>query len=82
MHKLLRLSLLIAALLCAVQSAKAYNPFNLDGSINVGNFSLFTVLTSGDMNDDNNTETGPSIITGNVGNGGKGNFFHVRVKPN
>jgi hypothetical protein len=51
-----------------------YNVYNTDGSINTGNFSRFTVLTSSDLNDYNNTETGPSIITGNVGIGGHGNF--------
>ena len=51
-----------------------YSVYNGDGSINTGNFSLFTVLTSSDLNDYNNTETGPSIITGNVGIGGHGNF--------
>jgi hypothetical protein len=51
-----------------------YNVYNTDGSINTGNFSMFTVLTSSDLNDYNNTETGPSIITGNVGIGGHGNF--------
>jgi hypothetical protein len=55
---------------------------NADGSIKTNNFighptydfSLFTALTSGSLNDTNNTETGPSIITGNVGVGGRGNF--------
>jgi hypothetical protein len=32
------------------------------------------VLTSGSLNDTNNTETGPSIITGNVGIGNRGSF--------
>ena len=51
---------------------------NPDGSIKVtnmnGSFSLFTVLTSGDLNDTNNTFTGPSLLSGNIGIGGHGSF--------
>lgn len=55
-------------------AALAYNDTNADGSINFGSANLFTALTSGDLNDTNNQFTGPSLITGNVGIGGKGNF--------
>lgn len=54
--------------------AGPYPVFAPDGSINVGNDSLFTVLTLGNFNNLNNQFTGPSIITGNVGIGGKGNY--------
>ena len=54
--------------------AQAYSVFSPDGSINVGSDSLFTVLTKGDFNNLNNTFTGPSVITGNVGIGGHGNY--------
>lgn len=42
--------------------------------INVGRASLFSVLSYGDLNSYDNTVTGPSIIRGNVGIGGNGNF--------
>ena len=67
-------SVVACVLVTAVSPVMAYNVFNLDGSINVGSDSLFTVLTKGDFNNLNNTFTGPSIITGNVGIGGHGNF--------
>jgi hypothetical protein len=74
MRTVLKSFLLLAAFCCAASSLQAYNVVNPDGTINVGSDSLFTVLTSGDMNDYNNTFTGPSIIQGNVGIGGSGNF--------
>lgn len=67
-------SLFIILALATASSLHAYTVFNPDGSINVGSDSLFTVLTAGAFNDNNNTFTGPSIITGNVGIGGHGNF--------
>ncbi|HEY2124901.1 MAG TPA: collagen-binding domain-containing protein [Chthoniobacterales bacterium] len=45
-----------------------------NGSIHVGSDSLFTVLTADNFNNLNNQFTGPSLITGNVGIGGKGNY--------
>src|ERR1700745_2921397 len=39
-----------------------------------GDFSRFTVLTTSDLMDYNNTVTGPSSIVGNVGVGGSGNY--------
>jgi len=42
--------------------------------INVGRASLFTVLSYGDLSQYDNTVTGPSLIRGNVGIGGNGNF--------
>src|ERR1700726_2789895 len=54
--------------------AGPYSVFSPDGSINVGSDCLFTVLTQNSFNDTNNQFTGPSIITGNVGIGGKGNY--------
>ena len=67
---------LFAALFFSISSVGAapYSVFNLDNSINVGRDALFTVLTASTLNNTNNTETGPSIITGNVGIGGQGNF--------
>jgi len=42
--------------------------------INVGRASLFTVLSYGDLNQYDNTVSGASLIRGNVGIGGNGNF--------
>lgn len=69
----LKVFLLAGVFLYAI-SAQASTVINPDGSINVGSASLFTVLTSGDLDDTNNTLTGSSMITGNVGIGGRGNF--------
>jgi hypothetical protein len=76
MCKSVRSLIFLAALFCAVSSLSAspYVDTLPDGSINTGAFSLFTVLTSGDLNDTNNTVTGPSLVIGNVGVGGKGNL--------
>src|SRR6266478_1868905 len=74
----------VIALACALATpcVRASDTTNPDGSIKTmgfigqpnGDFSRFTVLTSGDLNDTNNTLTGASLIQGNVGIGGKGNF--------
>lgn len=69
----LKLLLFSGIFLCAI-GAQATIVVNPDGSINVGSVSLFTVLTSGDLDDTNNTLTGPSHIIGNVGVGGNGDF--------
>jgi hypothetical protein len=53
---------------------KAVTDTNPDGSINVGSASLFTALSRGDMNSYDNNITGPSLVVGNVGVGGHGNF--------
>src|SRR5580765_2489765 len=45
-----------------------------DGSIHVGSDSLFTVLTANNFNNLNDQFTGPSLIQGNVGIGGRGNY--------
>lgn len=68
--------LLVVAAGCAFQlpSVKAYNDINSGGAINVGRDNGFTILTSGDLNDTNNTLTGSSRIKGNVAIGGRGNF--------
>lgn len=58
----------------AAPSAKAYNDLNPDGSINVGSASLFSSLAAGSMNVYDNNITGPSLVVGNVGIGGAGNF--------
>jgi len=73
-RNLLFASLVACVLVTAVSPVMAYDVFNPDGSINVGSDSLFTVLTKGDFNNLNNTFTGPSVITGNVGIGGHGNY--------
>jgi len=75
----------VIALACALGTSylRASDTTNPDGSIKVtntgGDFSRFTVLTSGDLNDNNNTMSGPSSIgslsnRANVGIGGHGNF--------
>ena len=73
-RKLFFASVVACVLVTAVSPLMAYDVFNPDGSINVGSDSLFTVLTKGDFNNLNNTFTGPSVITGNVGIGGHGNY--------
>ena len=64
------------ALACAFTAplAKAYNDTNPDGTINVGSANQFTVLSNGDLTSYDNNITGPSLVIGNVGIGGKGNF--------
>ena len=75
MRTVLKPLLLAAISICAFAALPVQaGVLNVDGSINVGSASLFTVLTSGDLNDNNDTFTGPSIIQGNVGIGGAGNF--------
>ena len=54
--------------------ANAYNDTNADGSINVGSAKLFSSLAAGSMNVYDNNITGPSLVVGNVGIGGAGNF--------
>ena len=58
----------------AAPIAQAYNDTNADGSINVGNDKIFTVFARGGLNVYDNNITGPSIVQGNVGIGGHGNF--------
>jgi hypothetical protein len=53
---------------------RAVTDTNPDGSINVGSATLFTALSRGDMNSYDNNITGPSLVVGNVGVGGHGNF--------
>ena len=76
MRPLLRLFLPTCALVCclAASSVKAYNDLNPDGSINVASASLFSSLAGGAMNVYDNNITGPSLVIGNVGIGGQGNF--------
>src|SRR6266576_892653 len=72
--KSLLLTCVLSGALAASVSAVVLTDTNPDGSINTGDFHKFTALTSGDLNDTNNTLTGASLIQGNVGIGGKGNF--------
>ena len=72
--KSLLLTCVLSGALAASVSAVVLTDTNPDGSINTGDFQKFTALTSGDLNDTNNTFTGDSLIQGNVGIGGKGNF--------
>lgn len=74
MRKHIASLILVTALFGAVSSLMAYSVFNGDGTINVGNDALFTVTTSGNFNMLSDTFTGPSVITGNLGVGGKGSF--------
>lgn len=76
MRSHLTAALAVALFSCAFAApiAQAYNDTNADGSINVGNDKLFTVFARGGLNSYNNNITGPSIVTGNVGIGGHGNF--------
>jgi len=79
---LLFASLVLCALGAVSARATTGDDTNLDGSIKTNgfllhptyDFSMFTVVTSGDLNDTNNTFTGPSVLTGNVAIGGHGNF--------
>ena len=66
----------IALIFCALAApiVQAYNDTNADGSINVDAAKQFTVLSRGDMSSYDNNITGPSLVIGNVGIGGKGNF--------
>jgi choice-of-anchor A domain-containing protein len=79
MRSVLKL-LAATALICATNAwagftaDPTYQDTLPDGSINVGRASRFTVLTYGDLNQYDNTVTGPSLIQGNVGIGGNGNF--------
>ena len=68
--------LMLALFACAFVTPKsqAYNDTNADGSINVGDDKLFTVFARGGLNSYDNNITGPSIVVGNVGIGGHGNF--------
>jgi hypothetical protein len=72
--KSLLLTSVVSCALAATVSAVVLMDTNPDGSINTGDFQKFTALTSGDLSDTNNTLTGDSLIQGNVGIGGKGNF--------
>jgi hypothetical protein len=62
------------ALAFAAPVAQAYDTFNLDGSINIGQTNQFSALAYGDLTSYDNNITGPSVVTGNVGIGGHGNF--------
>ena len=57
-----------------VFAGTVFSDTNADGSINVGSAKMFTVLARGDMSSYDNNITGPSLVVGNVGIGGKGNF--------
>jgi len=85
MRILLKPLTFIAAIACTLAvpyNARASDTTNPDGSIKTfgffgqpnGDFSRFTVLTTSDLMDYNNTVTGPSSIVGNVGVGGSGNY--------
>jgi hypothetical protein len=79
MRSFLNFSLSIVLFLFAASSEAAFtaDPSYQDTigpNINVGKASLFSVLSYGDLNQYDNTVTGPSIIHGNVGIGGNGNF--------
>ena len=72
----LKCLLLSGVLICAANAWAAfpYPDTLLDGSINVGRAGQFTALSAGDINYYDTTVTGPSLIRGNVGVGGKANF--------
>lgn len=76
--RIVRLFALAPVLLLAIgittADAAPYQDTNLDGSINTGSASFFTVLAKGDPDFTDNTITGPSFVTGNVGIGGQGTF--------
>ncbi len=76
MHLFRSTNLALAIAMCALVApvARAYNDTNADGSINVGGASMFSVLARGDLNAYDDNITGPSLVVGNVGIGGKGNF--------
>ncbi|HXX41352.1 MAG TPA: hypothetical protein VEI58_03705 [Chthoniobacterales bacterium] len=66
----------IGLVLGAIGAAQAttYSVFTSDGRINMGNDSLFTVLTVGGSNYLSNSLSNSASITGNVGIAGKGNY--------
>jgi hypothetical protein len=64
----------VLASLSLAPCVNAYNDVNPDGSINVGSAKLFSSLAGGSMNVYDNNITGPSLVVGNVGIGGAGNF--------
>lgn len=69
-------SLSVAVLAFAVVTARAtpYPDTLPSGAINVGSADFFTVLAKGDASFTDNTITGPSLVRGNVGIGGQGDF--------
>jgi len=75
MRTFLKLAFIILALLSrAAFAGTVFSDTNPDGSINVGSDTLFTSLARGDMTSYDNNITGPSLVIGNVGVGGHGNF--------
>jgi choice-of-anchor A domain-containing protein len=67
----------IAIVALGAVTARAVTPYPdtlPDGSINTGSASFFTVLAKGDPGFTDNTITGPSFVTGNIGIGGQGKF--------
>jgi choice-of-anchor A domain-containing protein len=79
MRSFLNFSVSVAMLLFAASSQAGFtaDPLYQDTigpNIHVGKASLFSVLSFGDLNQYDNTVTGPSIVRGNVGIGGNGNF--------
>lgn len=68
------LALISSAVAAPSGRAATLGDTNADNSINVGSASLFTVLARGDLNSYDDNITGPSMVTGNVGIGGKANF--------
>ena len=72
------LVLVAAAAVYTVSGASAASPYPdcnpATGQINVGRANIFTVLSAGDANLTDDTFTGPSLVQGNVGVGGGGNF--------
>ncbi len=75
MRSLLKaLSIVSLGALLSAGHASAYLDTLPDGSINVGATKLFSALAAGDMSAYDNNITGPSLVVGNVGIGGHGNF--------
>ena len=67
----------IAVLAIGIVDANAGGPYPdtlPGGRINTGSADIFTVLAKGDASFTDNNITGPSMVTGNVGIGGQGNF--------
>jgi choice-of-anchor A domain-containing protein len=73
-YKRLFMSMSIAAVALGIFTAGAATDTLPGGAINVGSADYFTVLAKGDAGFTDNTITGPSFVTGNIGIGGQGTF--------
>jgi choice-of-anchor A domain-containing protein len=73
-YKRLFLSMSIGVVAVGIFTAGAATDTLPGGAIKVGSADYFTVLAKGDASFTDNNITGPSMVTGNIGIGGQGNF--------